>query len=117
VNLSESSCLPEFYRFCLKWLKSFSLNDRQEQEWLNLNSSYGLIVGMEPRLTQATPALANALGRRRDPDVGLHIEAFYRITVNDHLDITPGIVWLTAPDHNATNDPIVLGVLRSTFRF
>jgi hypothetical protein len=41
VNLSESFCLPEFYRFCLKWLKSSSLNDRQEQEWLNLNSGNG----------------------------------------------------------------------------
>ncbi len=77
----------------------------------------GLIVGMEPRLTSATPALGTALGRSSDPAVGLHLEAFYRIAVNDNMDITPGVVWLTAPNHDSSNAPIVLGVLRSTFRF
>lgn len=77
----------------------------------------GLIVGMEPRLTNATPALGDALGRRRDPDIGLHLEAFYRIAIRNNIDITPGIVWLTAPDHNANNASIVLGVIRTTFQF
>jgi hypothetical protein len=77
----------------------------------------GLIVGMEPRLTEATPALATVLGHSRDPDVGLHVEAFYRITINDNIDITPGMIWLTAPDHNAENAPIIVGAVRTTFRF
>jgi Carbohydrate-selective porin, OprB family len=77
----------------------------------------GLVVGMEPRLTESTDGLATALGRRRDPDVGMHVEAFYRITLNDHMDITPGIIYLTAPNHDEENAPILVGVLRSTFRF
>jgi hypothetical protein len=77
----------------------------------------GIIVGMEPRLTDTTPALGAALGARRDPDVGLHVEAFYRITLNDYIDITPGFVWLTAPNHDESNADIVMATVRATFRF
>jgi hypothetical protein len=77
----------------------------------------GLIVGMEPRLTNASPNLGTALGRRQDPDVGLHLEAFYRMSVNQNIDITPGIIWLTAPNHDRQNADIFAGVLRTTLRF
>ncbi|MFM7426573.1 MAG: carbohydrate porin [Elainella sp.] len=77
----------------------------------------GVLVGMQPRLTGTTPGLGSALDLRRDPDVGLHVEAFYRLALNDNIDITPGVVWLTAPNHDADNADIILGVLRTTFRF
>lgn len=77
----------------------------------------GVILGMQPRLTGSTPALGERLGRRSDPDVGYHIEAFYRYALNDNIDITPGIVWLTAPNHDADNDDIIFGTIRTTFRF
>jgi hypothetical protein len=77
----------------------------------------GVVVGIQPRLTGTTPALGAALGRRRDPDTGLHIEAFYRIALNNHIDITPAVVWLTAPNHNQDNSDIFFGALRTTFRF
>ncbi|MBW4472804.1 MAG: iron uptake porin [Stenomitos rutilans HA7619-LM2] len=76
----------------------------------------GIIVGMEPRLT-GTDALLSGLTRRSDKDTGLHIEAFYRYSVSENISITPGIVWLTAPNHNSDNDDIVLGVIRTTFSF
>jgi hypothetical protein len=71
----------------------------------------GLVVGQEPRVTGATnPA---------DLDVGssLHLEGFYQIKVNDNLAITPGLIYLTAPDHNNTNQGALLGVIRTTFSF
>jgi hypothetical protein len=77
----------------------------------------GIVVGVEPRLTGTTPSLGAALGRRQDPDTGLHVEAFYRIALNDNIDITPGFFWLTAPNHDQDNEDIVVGVLRTTFRF
>lgn len=52
----------------------------------------GIVVGMQPRLTGSTISLGEVLGRRRDPDTGLHIEAFYRVALNDNIDITPAIV-------------------------
>ncbi|WP_404788745.1 iron uptake porin [Altericista sp. CCNU0014] len=76
----------------------------------------GFIFGMEPRLT-GTTALLSGLTQRKDPDTGFHVEAFYRIAINDYISITPGVVWLTAPNHNKNNDDIILGVVRTTFAF
>ncbi|MBF2048725.1 MAG: carbohydrate porin [Elainella sp. C42_A2020_010] len=77
----------------------------------------GIVVGIQPRLTGSTPNLGTVLGRRRDPDTGLHVEAFYRIALNDNIDITPAVVWLTAPNHNNDNADIFFGAVRTTFRF
>lgn len=73
----------------------------------------GVIVGMEPRL-----AGTDGLGvGRADRNAGLHIEGFYRIRVNKNVNITPGVIWLTAPDHNHTNSDMIAGVLRTQFSF
>ncbi|RMH74525.1 MAG: hypothetical protein D6680_14505, partial [Cyanobacteria bacterium J007] len=29
----------------------------------------------------------------------------------------PGFIWLTAPDHDDQNDDVVIGTIRTTFRF
>nr|WP_290223162.1 iron uptake porin [Trichocoleus desertorum] len=90
----------------------------------------GIIVGMEPKVVNAdirtTPA-ALALAANlpagitgsfgEDRDTSLHLEAFYQYQVNDNISITPGIIWLTAPDHNSANDDIVIGTIRTTFAF
>lgn len=44
-------------------------------------------------------------------DVGCHVEAFYRFALNDHIDILPGVVWMTAPNHNADNDDEIFAPL------
>ena len=46
-----------------------------------------------------------------------HIEAFYRFSISDNISITPGLFILTAPEHDADNDAIVVGTVRTTFRF
>ncbi len=75
----------------------------------------GIIVGMEPRLTGSSAQLSG-LSRRDDPNTGFHIEGFYRYKVSDHISITPGLIWLTAPNHNDQNGDIFLGVVRTTFQ-
>jgi Carbohydrate-selective porin, OprB family len=77
----------------------------------------GLIVGMQPRLTGSDSSIGDVLGSRKDPDVGIHVEAFYRWALSDNIDVTPGIVWITAPNHDQDNDDEILGVVRTTFRF
>jgi hypothetical protein len=72
---------------------------------------------MQPRLTGSDSTIGDELGSRKDPDVGLHIEAFYRWAVNDNIDITPGVVWATSPNHDSDNDDLFMGVVRTTFRF
>ncbi|OKH51905.1 hypothetical protein NIES2101_16595 [Calothrix sp. HK-06] len=72
----------------------------------------GIIFGMEPRVTRSTID-----GLTRDQDTSYHIEAFYQYQVSDNITITPGVIWLTAPDHNNNNDDVVIGALRTTFSF
>jgi hypothetical protein len=74
----------------------------------------GILVGMEPRLTRIDSSLNEG---EADPDTSLHLEAFYRYRLSDNIDITPGIIWLTAPNHDADNEDAVIGVIRTRFFF
>ena len=82
----------------------------------------GVVVGMQPRLTgTSNNILAEAIGlpagQRKDRDIGLHIEAFYRYQLNDNISITPGFFWLIATNHDSRNPDVVIGVIRTTFVF
>jgi Carbohydrate-selective porin, OprB family/S-layer homology domain len=65
-----------------------------------------VIVGAEPYLTSSGNA-----------DVPLHVEALYKYKVNNNVMITPGLIWLTAPNQNNNNDDIFIGTVRTTFTF
>ena len=86
-------------------------------------STLGFVVGMEPKLTGTSNAnLASLIdglevGRRRDRDTSLHIEGFYKFRLTNNILITPGVIWLTAPGHDARNDDIWIGTIRTTFTF
>jgi hypothetical protein len=72
----------------------------------------GFLVGMEPRVTSSTNSTLP-----EDKDTSLHIEGFYQFKLSDNISITPGLIWLTAPDHNNKNSDLVIGVVRTTFTF
>ncbi|KHG39260.1 membrane protein [Aphanizomenon flos-aquae 2012/KM1/D3] len=74
----------------------------------------GVIVGMEPKVTSSSAAGA---GVAKDPNTSYHIEGFYQYKLSDNITLTPAVIWLTAPDHNNTNDNVVIGALRTTFSF
>jgi len=67
---------------------------------------------MEPKVTNST-----ATGVTKDPNTSYHIEGFYQYKVSDNITITPGVIWLTAPNHDKNNDSVVIGALRTTFSF
>jgi Carbohydrate-selective porin, OprB family len=76
----------------------------------------GLLVGQEPRVgSSGTDPVTGT--NTTDTKAGLHIEGFYQIKVNDSLSITPGIIYLTAPNQDANSSGAVIGALRSTFTF
>lgn len=75
----------------------------------------GIVVGMEPKVTESDSSLVN-LGIN-DPNTSLHLEAFYQYQLTNNIAITPGFIWLTAPDHNSANDDVVIGTVRTTFSF
>ena len=72
----------------------------------------GIVVGMEPWVSSSS---IDALGE--DEDLSLHVEAFYQHQITDNIAVTPGIVWITAPDNNSRNDDLVIGAIRTTFSF
>ncbi|MBL1198143.1 MAG: S-layer protein [Nostoc sp. GBBB01] len=46
-----------------------------------------------------------------------HLEAYYRIKLNDNISITPGGFVLFNPEGDSTNETTTVGVLRTTFTF
>ncbi|NJK48485.1 iron uptake porin [Candidatus Gracilibacteria bacterium] len=71
----------------------------------------GLIVGVQPYLGNP-----RQVGIDASNSLPLHIEAFYRYQLNDNISITPGLVYLNAPDQQDKNDAFI-GVVRTTFTF
>ncbi|WP_353929804.1 iron uptake porin [Okeanomitos corallinicola TIOX110] len=72
----------------------------------------GIILGMEPKVTNSTAAVV-----AEDANTSYHVEAFYQYRVSENITITPGVIWLTAPNHNNNNNDVVIGALRTTFSF
>ncbi|OUL18987.1 S-layer protein [Nostoc sp. RF31YmG] len=86
----------------------------------------GIYVGQPPRITSSNlPVGSNVpdsvntgLGRAGgQPGTTTHIEAFYRFQLTDNISITPGIIHILEPGHTPNNDPVTIGILRSTFLF
>jgi hypothetical protein len=71
----------------------------------------GLFAGAQPYLGSTT-----VVGNTGD-DVPIHVEAFYRYALNDYINITPGLIWQTAPGGDNDNEDALVGVLRTTFNF
>ncbi len=67
---------------------------------------------MEPKVTSSS---INEIDE--DEDTSYHFEAFYQYQVSENITITPGVIWLTAPDHNSDNNDVIIGALRTTFSF
>lgn len=86
----------------------------------------GFVVGQQPRLSGSELPVASltagdfgalGLGAREDRDLGYHIEAFYKWQLTEHIDITPGVIWLTNPGHNSTNSDVIAATVRTRFKF
>ncbi|NJM20871.1 MAG: carbohydrate porin [Richelia sp. SM1_7_0] len=84
----------------------------------------GIIVGQPPKITSSSlpdgfnfPNFSdNGIPGGRDA-TSLHVEMFYRAQLNQNLDLTPGFFVVFNPDHNQSNDALIVGALRATFRF
>ena len=68
----------------------------------------------------AEPYVAGLDDSDREPgadDVPLHFEAFYRYQLTDGITLTPGVIWLTSPLGDESNEDALIGILRTTFLF
>ncbi|MGB3401437.1 MAG: iron uptake porin [Microcoleaceae cyanobacterium] len=80
------------------------------QDLLKEGDVVGLIFGMPPKLTDSETGL-------EDKDTSLLLEAHYRFPLSDHITITPGFFVVFDPDHDASNDDVWAGLVRTSFRF
>jgi hypothetical protein len=76
----------------------------------------GIVVGMEPKVTSSNISITG-VPENTNSDTSLHIEGFYQYQLTDNIAVTPGVVWVTAPDHKSTNSDVIIGTLRTTFTF
>jgi hypothetical protein len=86
---------------------------------LGKKGSLGAIfVGMAPKLTGLSKNVDLGAGKGQvDKDTSLHVEGWYQYKLTDNIEITPGFIWVTAPDSDASNPGSLVGWLRTTFRF
>jgi hypothetical protein len=87
-------------------------------EFFNLGKKgnlLGIVIGQEPRLTRTSGFLID--GQSRDRDLSLHLEAFYSDRLSDGITISPGLIWITAPNHDNRNPDIFVFTVRTTFEF
>ena len=75
-----------------------------------------VIVGAEPYLT-AIDADGDDDDEALTNDVPIHVEALYKYQLNDNISITPGFIWLTAPNQDTDNNDVYIGTVRTTFTF
>jgi len=101
------------------WMGFAQVNDLFRQ-----GNALGLLVGQPPKITSSNlpvgfnfPEFSDGGGQGGRRDTALHLEAFYRAQLNEQISVTPGIVVINNPNHNADNEMLVVGAMRTTFRF
>ncbi|MEG3858935.1 iron uptake porin [Microcoleus sp. herbarium12] len=86
----------------------------------------GIYIGQPPKIVSSNLPTGNnipdfldtGLGRKGgQPGTTTHVEAFYRLQVNDNISVTPGFMMIFEPDRTRNSDPITVGVLRTSFSF
>jgi hypothetical protein len=77
----------------------------------------GLFAGVEPTLRGISTGVRAAAGSIPTRDNAFHVEGFYKYQLTDNISVTPGVIWLTAPQQNEDNSNVVIGTLRTTFTF
>ncbi|BAY61841.1 S-layer region-like protein [Calothrix brevissima NIES-22] len=93
------------------WMVGVHFNDL-----LKPGNNAGIIFGQPLYRTDASGAaqLADAGVNRAVP---YHLEAYYRLRVNDNISVTPGAFVLFNPEGDSRNETTAVGVLRTTFTF
>ncbi|MBF2026105.1 MAG: carbohydrate porin [Oscillatoriales cyanobacterium C42_A2020_001] len=72
----------------------------------------GIVIGAQPYL--GNPKSRRDYGALAVP---IHIEVFYKYQINDHISITPGLIWIQNPGQIKTTDDAFIGTIRTTFTF
>ncbi len=91
------------------WMAFASIKD-----FLAKGNQLGLQVGNPPKVLGFDSSTVARAGR--DDLTPWHLEAFYKVKINDNIDVTPGMFVILNPE-NVSNDAIYVGAIRTRFRF
>ena len=87
------------------WLVSLGVEDLGVE-----GDRLGFMFGMPPKLTDIDNGTS-------DSSTSLHFEALYRYPLSNNINITPGVIVITNPNHDDNNDTIWVGTVRTQFNF
>jgi hypothetical protein len=73
-------------------------------------SRAGIVVGQPPKVTSSDSG-------SEEQDTAWHFEGFYRYQISNKIGIEPGFLLIVNPEHNADNDSIWMGNIRTIFLF
>jgi hypothetical protein len=74
-------------------------------------NTLGLIFGQPPKLTNHSNATLE------DQDTSYHLEGLYKMSINDRIAVTPGLLVIFNPEHEDANSTVYVGTVRTTFKF
>lgn len=77
-------------------------------------NNLAFILGIPPKLTSRS---GTGLAASPDNSTSYHLEALYKVKLSDNLELTPGILFITNPNHNSANPTEYVGTIRTTFKF
>jgi hypothetical protein len=82
-------------------------------------SMLGLTFGQPPKVTSSDykRTIGTRVVEQKDSDTSYHLEALYRMQLNDNISVAPALLVIFNPEHNSRNDTIYVGTLRTTFTF
>ena len=75
-------------------------------------NALAFVLGIPPKLNSRSTTLTTT-----NPDTSYHLEALYKVKLSDNVTITPGIIFITNPEHNRNNPTEYVGSIRTTFKF
>ncbi|MBD2139363.1 carbohydrate porin [Anabaena sp. FACHB-1237] len=95
--------------------------DSQAELW-NWNAHFSVLdVGKEGAILSLAggqlPRAGYVKGFPSDKDTSYLVELQYKYPVNKNITITPALYAVFNPNHNNSNDPVYIGIVRTTFSF
>ncbi len=101
------------------WAANFKVFD-----FIKEGNLLGITFGQSPKVTDSdfapTLRLVNGVATKteqKDADTSYHLEALYRMQINDNVTVAPSLLVIFNPEHNSLNNTIYVGTLRTTFSF
>ncbi len=97
------------------WAANLALRDFGSK-----GSLLGVTFGQPPKITGSNfrGTVGSTVGtRQKDADTSYHLETLYRLQLNDNVSVTPALLVIFNPEHNAANNTEYIGTFRTTFTF